>query len=203
MNTKFQKPSRSKKRAAGTHSRLFEEALKLFLEKSFENTTVSEITEAVDVAKGTFFTHFSTKEAVMAELGTLLLEQMEVTVRDLRQQGPAVETLILALFDAAGLWHEKNREPSGLIVQILTATPKGMAADRPNQLRFLDLRIDLVRHGQQKGELDSKVAAEIAARALAGVYFFTIMGWHFAPEKTSLRNMRAEGIGLVTKGLRA
>lgn len=203
MKQTGQTVNRSQKRAAETRRRLYQEALRLFLEKGFEKTTVSEITDAADVAKGTFFTHFPTKESVMGELGTLVLEQMEACIRGLQNSGSAVATQILSLFDAAGRWHEKNRELSRLAVQVLTVSPGGMEADRPNQTRFFCLLLDLVGRGQQSGEFDPRVSPEIAAQTLGGVYFSAVMSWHLTPSLPPLRKMLAEGIGLVTKGLRA
>ena len=49
------------------HRLLYEGALELFAVQGYEATTVQQITEAVGVAKGTFFNHFPTKEHVIAE----------------------------------------------------------------------------------------------------------------------------------------
>ncbi|WP_054636176.1 TetR/AcrR family transcriptional regulator [Thalassobacillus sp. C254] len=51
-----------------TRKKIIKEAVNLFREKGFEQTTVQEITEAAEVAKGTFFNHFPTKESVMQAL---------------------------------------------------------------------------------------------------------------------------------------
>lgn len=196
------KPGRAQKRAFETRQKIFDEALKLFLKKGFENTTVSEITEAVDVAKGTFFSHFPTKEAVMGEFGKVILERMEESLREFESERPGMEAMLLRFFDSAGSWHEGNRKISALVIRLLTASAGGLEADRPNQMRFLGTVLDLVRRGQEAGEFDRKVQPEIAAQAMIGVYFTMIMGWHTGPAKASLRKMLAVGIGLVTKGLR-
>jgi AcrR family transcriptional regulator len=52
-----------KKRAVKTA--LEQTALRLFLEKGYENTTVEEITESVDVSTRTFFRYFATKDEVL------------------------------------------------------------------------------------------------------------------------------------------
>lgn len=195
--------TRTQKRSIETRKRIFEEALKLFLKKGFENTTVAEITEAVDVAKGTFFTHFPTKEAIMGELGKQVLEQMESAGGSFQRGSANFQTQILKLFEAAGRWHEKNRDLSRLVIQLLTASPGGMEADRPNRIRFVGLLSELVRQGQKAGEFASKRNPEIAANAMAGIYFFSILEWHLSPSGPSLRKMLVEGIGLITKGLEA
>jgi len=42
-------------------------ALHLFRDQGYERTTIEQITNAVGVAKGTFFNHFASKEQVLAE----------------------------------------------------------------------------------------------------------------------------------------
>jgi AcrR family transcriptional regulator len=46
---------------------LYDTALVFFRKQGYENTTVQQITEAAQVAKGTFFNHFPTKEHVVAQ----------------------------------------------------------------------------------------------------------------------------------------
>src|SRR5262249_40635930 len=47
---------------------LMSSAERLFLEKGLEQTTVEEITQGADVAKGTFYLHFSSKADVLEAL---------------------------------------------------------------------------------------------------------------------------------------
>jgi NADH dehydrogenase len=51
-----------------TRERILYEALSLFEEKGYAETTVHEITERAGVAKGTFFNYFSTKEELLKEV---------------------------------------------------------------------------------------------------------------------------------------
>jgi len=57
--------NRRERRREETRQRLIEAALALMHEKPFDQVTVEEITELADVAKGTFFTYFPTKEHLL------------------------------------------------------------------------------------------------------------------------------------------
>ncbi|MFC6987395.1 TetR/AcrR family transcriptional regulator [Streptomyces cirratus] len=50
-------------------NRIYEAALVLFTQQGYDQTTVDEITERADVARGTFFNHFQRKEDLIAEWG--------------------------------------------------------------------------------------------------------------------------------------
>src|SRR5438477_9790985 len=55
-------------RAKETRARLFTAAAELFDAQGYHETTVEQIVRRANVAKGTFFLHFATKDAVIAEL---------------------------------------------------------------------------------------------------------------------------------------
>lgn len=65
-------------------SRLYECAMTLFAEKGYEQTSIDEIAEAADVARGTFFNYFQRKEDLVVAWGenrrTQLREELLVPV---------------------------------------------------------------------------------------------------------------------------
>lgn len=68
----------NKTKKSRTRSAILESAVILFYEKGFEHTTVAEITKGAQVAKGTFFNHFPTKESILHALfEKQLLQLME------------------------------------------------------------------------------------------------------------------------------
>jgi len=66
--------------------RLFRAAIKLFGTRGFTATTVEHITEAADVAKGTFFNYFPTKELLLTDLIDRRLDILRAA-REEAQQG--------------------------------------------------------------------------------------------------------------------
>ena len=59
---------------ADIRERLFRAAFEQFGARGFTATTVEDITAAADVAKGTFFNYFPTKEHLLTEFSELRLE---------------------------------------------------------------------------------------------------------------------------------
>ncbi|HDN2510568.1 TPA: TetR/AcrR family transcriptional regulator [Providencia rettgeri] len=73
---------------------LMNAAEKLFLSKGFVNTTVSEIVRAADVAKGTFYHYFQSKNDIMEALRTRYMDWYLGNIDDaLSQQKSATQKL--------------------------------------------------------------------------------------------------------------
>jgi AcrR family transcriptional regulator len=71
----------------------------LFLEKGFAFTSVDEIVRAADVAKGTFYLHFRTKDEVL-----LALRQRYITIFCGRLQDALFSTEAASLSDRLDAW---------------------------------------------------------------------------------------------------
>jgi AcrR family transcriptional regulator len=57
--------------------RIFRAAIELFKEQGYENTSIEQITKKANVSKGTFFTHFPSKNSIFSAVGKILLNYME------------------------------------------------------------------------------------------------------------------------------
>jgi AcrR family transcriptional regulator len=59
---------RTRGRRAETHRRIYEAAMRLFLERGYEDVGVAEIARAAEVSVQTFYAHFTSKENVVLPL---------------------------------------------------------------------------------------------------------------------------------------
>lgn len=66
MSKKYDSSGR-KKKSQETKIKLYDAAINLFNKYGYENVTVSQITEKIGVGKGTFYTHYLSKEAILIE----------------------------------------------------------------------------------------------------------------------------------------
>ena len=71
---------RRERKKLRTRALIQREALRLFLEKGFEATTIEEVASAADIAPSTFFNYFPTKESVVLQddLDPVLLEAIHM-----------------------------------------------------------------------------------------------------------------------------
>ena len=101
-------------------------ALRLFMEKGYENTTVEEISEAVDVSTRTFFRYFATKDEV------LFAHQAErlAAIRTFFAERPAHEPPADTVRAVVDFFAEDLAANADLLVVQATVYARGPAAGR-------------------------------------------------------------------------
>src|SRR5258708_34454952 len=76
---------RVERRRAKVRAQLLEAARQVFLERGYQDATISEIVQDADIAMGTFYLHFRDKEELLVSLA-------QDTLQSLREQvHPAID----------------------------------------------------------------------------------------------------------------
>ena len=174
--------SRRSRRRTETKERLFRTALQLFAKKGYVNTRVEEITAAADVAKGTFFNYFPTKEHLLVALSE---HQQEVVrragaaARNAKSVKPVIEQFA----------HNIAQGPGGspLMMRSLLGTAflhEAMVKRFSELLRFARGEIaKIMRRGQELGEIRSDRSPEELALGFQTVIFGTNALWALCGDK--------------------
>ncbi len=153
--------SRRERKKLETHQGLLEAALALFREKGFDETTVEEITEHADVAKGTFFNYFPSKEALLSELAVWQFTQLREAL-DVNQGAPSspvgrIKFLMQLLHEQTfSDWHLFQRA-------FVTRLGKPPLPQHQAKRRLSGLLSDLVKEAQTCGEIRADVEAELVS----------------------------------------
>lgn len=90
------KTTRQSRKRNITHCKLMHNAKRLFEQKGLGNVTIEEITEATDVARSTFFSHFDNMEALITEIASIAVKDI---IDAYQQSGKSGKEGIIALFD--------------------------------------------------------------------------------------------------------
>jgi AcrR family transcriptional regulator len=95
-----------KAQADDTRKRIFQAAAELFSVRGYAHVTVAEIAKRAGVAKGTFFVHFATKDAVLTELVRIQTSQAKKARLRAQSAGGTprdhLRTTVLMLGEQAG-----------------------------------------------------------------------------------------------------
>jgi len=74
--TRKKRKSRQSRRTSATRNKLIQAAREVFAEKGFDLTRIDEITNRADVGKGTFYNHFKSKEGLIRQLISEVMNEL-------------------------------------------------------------------------------------------------------------------------------
>ncbi|WP_214411769.1 TetR family transcriptional regulator [Sphaerisporangium fuscum] len=188
-----------------TRRLLIEEALRLFEEKGFDETTVAEIAAAAEVSTRTFFSYFVSKEDVVFFDTPSRVGRVLAVIADRRPGEPVVDLLgrvadsVLA-FDAEDVQLAMELAPARL--RLIMSVP-ALQARALHQLFDVQRRVAEALRDAYAGELDP-VEAAAALGAFVGAVKMALMASRDAgdpPERMWAAARR--GIEIAVHGLRS
>ena len=189
--------SRREQKKQEKRERIRQAALDLFRRKGFTATKVEEITTVAGVAKGTFFNYFSTKEAIILDLGER--ELARVPMRTATSAASARDRMLI-LLQALAEGVEGDRE---LIRQAMTEAmrlPDLFSAER-SRFSLRAMLSLLIAQGQRTGEFRQALAADAVAQALDALCYQQMYVWATAPEPEPLAERLEEALDLLVSGI--
>jgi len=163
--------------------RIMEEAIRLFVRKSYKGTRVQDITDAVHVTKGAFYWYFKTKDAL---LDAIIREYERVYV----------DYLIMKLNQTQGNFLEKYKQFYKITVEFaynhrdfcvgfmtLAAEVTGSGTNHERMIiavytRLLSFLEGLLEQGKHEGFVRGDVNSGMAAHCLNAVQNGSLLEWY-------------------------
>ena len=192
--------SRRERKKEETRRRIFKAAIKLFGDRGFEATTVDEITEKADVAKGTFFNYFPRKEAVLAYLSEVWIAEAEENAEAILTAKKSARDKLVDLLSGLAAQYEEDRDLSWFV--IVESMKRAFRPSEEVHQRWHDLVVRVIEQGQATGELKRSVNPHRAEFVLGSVYMGTLIMWLCCPDgQFTLRDELRARLALVLDGL--
>ena len=182
---------RRERKKLETHRRIYRAAMGLFVEKGFDATTVEEIAQRADVAKGTVFNYFPHKGSFLHTSYRIWFNGMLEKLGPVESWPGDAETRFRRVFDELADQSLENRDLSRLIIfenmrqahqrmdRQAQSAGDGSEED-PNQegVRLMEgLAREIIREGKKHADIRSEVDEEHAATLIAGMVFHTLIRW--------------------------
>ncbi len=169
-------PGRRERRKQALRQHIFEVATKLFRDRGFQATTVEQISEAADIAPATFFNHFQNKRAVLLELTNMVVIHLQGLLDQELERETDTRSRLVGFARAAGADIGENhgiaRDVVLTMVQSETSAP-----EPPYLLRVHEPFADMLREGQERGEVRDDMSANFLAEMVVGMLNATVTGW--------------------------
>lgn len=189
-----------------TAERIYRTALNLFSERGYDATTVEEIAQAADVAKGTFFNYFPTKDAVLSYAGHRQMRLVHEAMAGDQgfKERSVYEQLTLVLETlAAGI--QDDREAMRVVSLEVYRSVSAFSDTTSSARQLYEVLLDIVRGGQRRGEFRADLAAPAESMALLvmAAYFYTFFAWLELDNPPALALMLHVHLDLLLQGMKS
>jgi AcrR family transcriptional regulator len=173
--------SRRERHKTDVRNRLLRAAFELFATRGFQATTVEDITQAADVAKGTFFNYFPTKEMLLTQMGEHRLDILRPALAEAQLHRKScrdvLHALLLALVDEPR--HSRGMARC-MLLGPLGAPPLGRVAET-TIARGRRILGEIMTTGQGRGEIRPDWTSLELAAAFQQAYFGVLYLWAVQP----------------------
>ncbi len=153
---------------------LYQNALELFETHGYDSTTVQQITEAVGVAKGTFFNHFPTKEHLVGEwYHSITVESLEAA----HQRGStSAEAAVCDLF--VDMVERAIASPELMVAKSQNSSDPLLIEAEQTQADAIDVFVrQQCTAGKDQGELAADLDEDFFASLLTAVLTGSSRAW--------------------------
>jgi AcrR family transcriptional regulator len=176
---------RERKRAE-THARIQAEAIRLFLERGFETTTLDDIAEAADVSRRTLFHYFESKEEIVlsarADFPNIIAEAI-----GRRPPGePLLDMVENALIDTATRYGSTQTRDLSRLIRDTPALSAGEQAKYEHVERALAKAL-----AGRKNLPEIDTACRVTAATAIGILKLAVEAWLAGSDSGPEKNFRA------------
>lgn len=183
--------------------RLYNASIRLFELHGYENTPVQAITDAVQVAKGTFFNHFPSKEHVVEAWYQRITSQCLAAAWQRLEEHPdeAVEESICRLLRDLG--QRAASQPQLMLAKARhNAHPLLMQAEQEQDAGLQDFLKHQVRRAKQRGEVAEDVDGTFFAELTVAVVTGSARAWVRTDGRFDLAELFDQRVRFLFRGAR-
>lgn len=162
-----------------TRREIYRTAMTLFAENGYDGVTIEDICRNASVAKATFFLHFANKAALLRDFNDEITQSL--VERLAGHEGSAEEQLILLLSAFREAWVD-NAPVMQKMLRDFIDQPVPLSSTAAVNESIVALVTDIVRRGQNKGELRSGIPPELAAISIVSTWSAIAAWWTENPQ---------------------
>jgi len=193
----------SANRGADKYQRILDAAVAVFAEKGFFTSRVSDIADRADVADGTVYLYFKSKEEIlMTAINTAFDAFMSLARTELKKLSDPVERLRRLAFlhlDALG----SNRNMAVVFQMELRQSTRFLSEfSHQHMVEYLGLVREAIIEGQDRGIFRREMSDKYAANCFFGALDEMVTSWVLSEHEYQLSNVADVVVDIFLNGMR-
>ncbi|PKO14122.1 MAG: hypothetical protein CVU39_16230 [Chloroflexi bacterium HGW-Chloroflexi-10] len=165
-----------------SRERIISAAMQLFKLKGYLQTSVSEICQDAQVATGTFYHYFKSKQDILNGYVAQENQGMQAYYQSLHESSYA-QTILKVVDYKVEIFTNNGRNLVADLISVVLPKP---GTFNVLEYEFTAITADAYRKGQLAGEFTSEISPESFANTAACIFFFTAIQWSYQPNFPAL-----------------
>ena len=182
VENKLSSSSRLERKKLAMKQKIIDVSMKSFLKQGIDATTMEQIAEAVDIAKGTLYNYFPVKEAIIDEYIKLTFQEQNPERIEKLHGLPDTRSRMIATLNElmSGIQRQKDIFEKYFIYRI-----QKMIALRPDESAQSGLNLlenEIIQLGQKEGEIRTDLPIDILTGLFEFVFIKVAQQFYQEPE---------------------
>ncbi|MCP3985253.1 MAG: TetR/AcrR family transcriptional regulator [bacterium] len=168
---------RREKRKRELRARIYEVAQGLFLAQGFEKTTVEQIADAADVVPATFFNHFQNKNALLREMTSEVIDQLQEMLEEHFSVAASTRERLMGFIAFATDQIVESRGVAHDVLLELVRADSSPDGTPPYLAQVHEPFATLFREGQERGDVRADQDPSFMAEMVVGMLNAPVAHW--------------------------
>jgi TetR/AcrR family fatty acid metabolism transcriptional regulator len=164
-------------RAGDKRERILSAAERIFARRGFFAARVTEIAKEAGVADGTIYLYFKSKDDLLISWFEHRMKQVNDVLRAAIAKQPPTDQLRAFIVTYLQLVHDEPAAAEVLTIELRQSSKFMKEYENPQFADFLRILGGVIAAGQDRGELDATIPANIVARMIFGMLDELALAW--------------------------
>lgn len=194
--------SRAERKKEETKNKIITVAIKLFKEQGVEATTMEQIAEEVDIAKGTLYNYFSSKEAIISEF---IRQSFEVenpkTILELEKlPNTRIRMLTIMKLLIEGVSQYRDIFERFMVYRMQSMI--SLQNDEKERSGIANLAETIITLGQKDNEIRSDLPTGFIIDLFEFIFTETVKQYYLKPDEININKVIEQCVDLFINGVK-
>ena len=185
------------------HQRILDAATKVFAQRGFFQSKVSEIAKEAGVADGTIYLYFKNKDDLLISIFEVKMQEVISRFRDAIVDADDARSRLRMLIKMHLAEFQAHPDLAAVFQVELRQSSRFMREYKKGELKqYLDIIGEIVEQGQREGSFRSDIPMGLTKRLIFGTLDEVVSTWLLAGKRYDLEALADPMVDLFMRGIR-